>query len=55
MELSLTVTKEGAAFKVDQFTVGPAEARPKRGPRRAFTTAKGTAPAEKRKIEKVEE
>jgi hypothetical protein len=55
MELSLTVTKEGDGFKVDQFTVGPAEARPKRSPRRAATTAKSTAPAGKKKIEKVEE
>jgi hypothetical protein len=56
MELSVTVTKQGDAFKVDQFTVGPAEARPKRPPRRAATTAKTTAPSGKKKaIEKVEE
>jgi hypothetical protein len=55
MELSLTVTKQGDAFKVDQFTVGPADIRPKRAPRRAAATAKGTAPAGKKKMEKAEE
>jgi hypothetical protein len=55
MELSLTVTKEGDAFKVDEFTVGPAEPRAKRPPRRAATTAKGTAPSGKKQREKAEE
>jgi hypothetical protein len=55
MELSLTVTKQGDVFKVDQFTVGPAEAPAKRPPRRAAPTARGTAPTGKKKMEKAEE
>jgi hypothetical protein len=53
MELSVTVTKQGDAFKVDQFTVGAPEV--KRAPRRAGTTARSTAPSGKKKLEKAEE
>jgi hypothetical protein len=55
MELSLTVTKEGETFKVDQFTIESADARPKRTPRRPAATTKSTAPAGKKKVEKAEE
>jgi hypothetical protein len=55
MELSVTVTKQRDAFKVDQLTVGLADIRPKRAPRRAATTAKSTAPSGKKKMEKAEE
>jgi hypothetical protein len=55
MELSVTVTKEGQAFKVDQFKVAPVEDRAKRAPRRATTTRRSTSPTDKKKMEKVED
>ena len=56
MELSVTVTKEGDGFKVDQFKVAPVEDRAKRAPRRSQTTPRrSTAPSDKKKMEKADD